>query len=196
MLIIERLRVMEITLDLVIQPGETVCLSGPSGSGKSLLLRAIADLIPHQGRVLLGGEACEEMPAHLWRRRVGFLPAESQWWADRVGEHFEQVEAGELQALDFGMEVLDWQLSRCSTGEKQRLAILRLLSQRPEALLLDEPTASLDPDSTSRVEALVDRYRNQQQAPVLWVSHDQCQIARVADRRLVINGRQLEERRP
>jgi ABC-type iron transport system FetAB ATPase subunit len=196
MLTIERLQVMEITLDLVIQPGETVCLSGPSGSGKSLLLRAIADLIPHRGRALLAGEPCEEMPAHLWRRRVGLLPAESQWWADRVGEHFAQVEAEEFQALGFGMEVLDWQLARCSTGERQRLAILRLLSQRPEALLLDEPTASLDPDSISRVEVLIDRYRKQRQAPVLWVSHDQRQIARIADRLLVINGQELEERQP
>ncbi|MDF1615570.1 ABC transporter ATP-binding protein [Desulfurivibrio dismutans] len=193
MLIIEGLRVQEVTLDLTIAPGEIVCLSGPSGSGKSLLLRAVADLIPHRGRISFNGEECAAMPAHLWRRRVGLLPAESQWWATTVGEHFPRPVQAELAALGFGPEVMGWQVTRCSTGERQRLAILRLLALAPAALLLDEPTASLDQESIGRVEGLIDRYRKQHRAPVLWVSHDPAQMARVADRRLQINGTGVEE---
>ncbi|MFH7319301.1 ATP-binding cassette domain-containing protein [Desulfurivibrio sp. D14AmB] len=193
MLRMEGLRVREVTLDLVIKRGEVVCLSGPSGSGKSLLLRAIADLIPHEGRVVFNGEECAGMPAHLWRRRVGLLPAESQWWADRVGEHFNQPMTAELAALGFGPEVLEWQVARCSTGERQRLAIVRLLAQAPTALLLDEPTASLDQAGIARVEELIDRYRRQRQAPVLWVSHDPGQVARVADRHLRLDGERVAE---
>lgn len=196
MLSMEGLRVQEVTLELVIGPGEIVSLGGPSGSGKSLLLRAVADLIPHEGRVVFNGEDCAGMPAHIWRRRVGLLPAESQWWADRVGEHFSQPAVADLNALGFGPEVLEWQVSRCSTGERQRLAILRLLAQAPAALLLDEPTASLDQESITRVEGLIDRYRKRHQAPVLWVSHDPGQVERIADRRLRINGRRVEEVSP
>ncbi len=193
MLTIEGLRVQNVTLDLEIRPGEIVCLAGPSGSGKSLLLRAVADLIPHQGRVLLNGEDCAGMPAHIWRRRVSLLPAESRWWADLVGEHFPQPVSEEMAALGFGPEVMQWQVARCSTGERQRLAILRLLAQAPSALLLDEPTASLDHESIGRVEEMIDRYRRLHRAPVLWVSHDPDQMRRVADRRLEINGGRVEE---
>ena len=73
---------------LHIAAGECVALRGPSGSGKSLLLRAIADLDPHEGEVTLDGVACEMIPAPEWRRQVALLPVESQWWLDEVGEHF------------------------------------------------------------------------------------------------------------
>lgn len=191
---IEALQVQQVTLNVTINESEIVCLGGPSGSGKSLLLRAIADLIPHQGRVRLGDRWCDTMPAHEWRRRVTLLPAESQWWRDRVGDHFSEVEPDWFGQLGFSMQVLDWELARCSTGEKQRLSILRLLCQRPQALLLDEPTASLDPDSVSRVEALLQHYVRTNRVPALWVSHDQAQQQRIARRRLVIrNDRVVEE---
>lgn len=194
-LYIEQVCVSDVTLDLHIKPGELVCLSGPSGSGKSLLLRAIADLIPHQGRVRLDEHDCDSMPAHLWRRQVALLPAESQWWADRVGGHFTCTDVALLQSFGFTQDVMNWQVARCSTGEKQRLAICRLLCQQPAALLLDEPTASLDPKNVTQVEKLINRYRQEQQAPVLWVSHDQVQIARMADRHFEISDGQICEQR-
>lgn len=192
---IETLQVHQVTLDVMIDESEIVCLGGPSGSGKTLLLRAIADLIPHEGRVRLGERWCDAMPAHEWRRRVTLLPAESQWWQDRVGDHFPDVEPAWFEQLGFSMQVLDWELVRCSTGEKQRLSILRLLCQRPQALLLDEPTASLDPDSVRRVESLLQHYVRSYRVPALWVSHDLAQQQRIARRRLVIRaGRVVEER--
>ncbi len=170
-------------VDLEVAAGECVCLSGPSGAGKSLLLRAIADLDPCAGEVALAGAVRERMPAPQWRRRVGLLPAESQWWRERVGDHFAAPPPGDwLRRLGFADGVMDWAVARASTGERQRLALLRLLANGPEALLLDEPTAALDPANVRAVEALVAEYRTGHDAPVLWVSHDPEQIARVSSR--------------
>ena len=77
-------------------------------------------------------------------------------------------------------------MARLSSGERQRLALLRLLSRNPKALLLDEPTANLDDVNQQRVEALVEAYRQAHGAPVLWISHDVAQQRRVATRRLTI----------
>ncbi len=177
---------------LELEAGECVALSGPSGAGKSQLLRAIADLDPHQGEVLLEGQSAESFVPGEWRRQVGLLPAESQWWAERIGDHFAAPDEEALAALGFDAGVMQWQVARCSTGERQRLALLRLLGNRPRVLLLDEPTASLDPASVRRVEALVERYRREQQSAVLWVSHDPEQIQRVAGRHLLMHDGSLE----
>ena len=123
--------------DLTVEPGECVCLSGPSGAGKTLLLRSIADLDPHEGRVFLDDVDSLTVDAPSWRQAVGLLPAESQWWWDTVGPHFPVVDGERLEALGFGEEVLAWEVSRLSTGERQRLALLRLLVNRPRVLLLD-----------------------------------------------------------
>jgi len=172
---------------LALADGECVALTGPSGAGKTLLLRAVADLDPHEGSARLDGAAADSLPAPEWRRRVGMLPAESAWWADVVGEHFpEPVDEERLVALGLPPEATRWQIARLSTGERQRLAILRLLANRPSALLLDEPTASLDAESVERVERLLERYRRETGAPALWVSHDPAQASRVASRRFLM----------
>ncbi len=176
--------------------GECVCLAGPSGAGKTILLRAIADLIPHRGDARLDDQWCSRMKPTAWRRQVGYLPAESGWWADRVGDHFDNPDREAFAALGFPPDVLDWEIGRLSTGERQRLALLRLLANAPRALLLDEPTASLDPDSVARVEGLLRDYRQRHRAPVLWVSHDREQRARVANRELVLEEGIVREAGP
>jgi ABC-type iron transport system FetAB ATPase subunit len=168
--------------DLGVEAGECVALSGPSGAGKTLLLRAVADLDPHEGHVTLDGAGCGSMPAPAWRRRVGLLPSESQWWRATVGEHFDGVEDSALESLGFGREALDWPIVRLSSGERQRLAVLRILAHEPRVLLLDEPTANLDAESTERVEDLIASYRKRTDAAVLWVTHGAEQARRVARR--------------
>lgn len=175
---------------LEISGAECLGLSGASGSGKTLLLRAIADLDPHGGSLRLGRMLCSEVPAPIWRRTVALLPAESCWWRDTVGEHFRDfssVGGDRLNRLGFEPDVGSWQISRLSTGEKQRLAILRLLENRPGALLLDEPTASLDAANIEKAEQLLLDYGRSNEAPLLWVSHDPAQLSRVADRSLFMD---------
>ena len=86
-------------VELTVAPGECVGVMGGSGSGKTLLLRAIADLDQHVGDVELNGEKCSEMPAPDWRRRVGMLPAESLWWFDTVRPHFAPDSGHELESF-------------------------------------------------------------------------------------------------
>ena len=84
-------------------------------------------------------------------------------------------------------------MERLSSGERQRLALARLLANRPRVLLLDEPTANLDPVNIHRVEQLVKDYLAEQQAACLWVTHTREQIARIADRELDLDVTGLRE---
>ena len=178
-----------------IQPNECVSLTGPSGAGKTLLLRAIADLDPHQGEVLIDDKPCSAIPAPQWRRLVGLLPAKSVWWFDTVGEHFQRHDIKWLNAVGFDEDVMGWVVSRLSSGEQQRLSVLRMLQNQPQALLLDEPTANLDPENIAGVEQLINDYREEQQCAVIWVSHDREQARRVASRHLVLRANELTEHR-
>jgi len=174
--------------------GECLAVRGPSGAGKSLLLRAIADLDPNEGQVSLGGQARESMTAPQWRRQVGYLPAEPGWWADSIGEHFSDWSAALpiLDALGLPDAARDWPVSRASTGERLRLALVRALAVGPRVLLLDEPTAALDAASVAAVEALI-AARVAQGLAVLWVTHDAAQAKRVAHRCLVVEAGQVRQ---
>jgi ABC-type iron transport system FetAB ATPase subunit len=172
--------------------GECLVLNGPSGAGKSRLLRAIADLDAHQGSVSCQGVAARELRPSEWRRRVGMLAADSQWWRDRVADHFHtSPPAPQLEALNLAPELLQAPLAKLSSGERQRFALLRLLANRPCVLLLDEPTANLDPDNVARVEQLVADYMAAEGAAVLWVSHDPAQTIRVGGRQLRMQAGRL-----
>ena len=180
-------------IELSISPSECVTFSGPSGAGKTLMLRAIADLEPHEGQVCLDNERAIEISPHQWRKKVGMLPAESQWWYDTVKEHFQEIQESWFKMLGFEKDVMTWQISRLSSGERQRLALLRLLGNRPKVLLLDEPTANLDSENTLKVEKLLHMYRTQQQSALLWISHDPGQIRRVGTRHFILQNGRLEE---
>ena len=169
--------------------GQCLAVTGPSGAGKTLLLRAIADLDPNDGTVQLAGAERRSMPAPGWRTRVGLVPAESGWWADTVGEHFRRPDkaAGMLEALGLPGEAINWQVQRLSTGERHRLALARALALAPEVLLLDEPTAALDKRATRKVEAVVRELMKQGKAIVL-VTHDTAQLKRLAHSQIALSS--------
>ena len=174
--------------------GECVAVRGPSGAGKTLLLRAIADLDPNEGLVCLDGHDRSMIAGPEWRRLVGYLPAEPGWWADTVGEHFSEWTAALAVVKDLGLpeEAKAWPITRLSTGERLRLALIRALMVRPKVLLLDEPTAALDPASVASVESLI-AARVQAGLAVLWVTHDAEQAKRIAHRLLAVSDGQVRE---
>lgn len=169
-------------LTLSVEEGECIGLSGISGCGKTRLLRAIADLDEHEGELKLDGINWFDVPANQWRRTVALLPAESLWWFDTIGEHFSDNHEA-INHLGFSLETSKWESSRCSSGEKQRLSILRLLANNPRVLLLDEPTANLDEVNSLLVEQLITDYVRQHGAIAIWISHNQDQLKRIASRR-------------
>ena len=177
---------------LEVSAGECTTLSGPSGCGKTLLLRAIVDLDPHSGEVSLNGHKQSDIPAPQWRSRVGFLPAESHWWGDHVGDHFDNADPVLLEGLGFTTAWLEREVRHLSSGERQRLSLARLLSGNPEALLLDEPTANLDKENTARVEQVISTYQERRQAAVIWVTHDLEQQRRIGNRHFNIREERLE----
>ncbi len=174
--------------DLDLGDGECVALGGPSGAGKTMMLRAIADLDLNQGSVSLDGVSRDAITAPQWRRQVCFLPAEAGWWADKVAPHFPDKSAAAALLPELGLvpEALDWSISRLSTGERQRLALARVLLLAPRVMLLDEPTSGLDPEAAARVEAIL-AARLEQGAAILLVTHGAEQAGRMAGRQLTMD---------
>ncbi|MCH7543241.1 MAG: ATP-binding cassette domain-containing protein [Proteobacteria bacterium] len=181
--------------DFDLPPGEAVAMFGPSGAGKTLLLRAIADLDPNDGTCALGDKLRDDMPAPDWRRLVSYMAAEPGWWGDRVGDHFADADAGRklLPPLKLPEDAMGWTLARLSTGEKQRLALARVLERAPRVMLLDEPTSGLDADTTRAVEAVL-MARLDDGAALLFVTHDIEQGKRLAKRALFIESGKVRER--
>ena len=179
---------------LTVAAGRCVALSGPSGSGKSALLPLIADLDPGTGTARIGKLARETVPANQWRRLVTYVAADSGWWASPVSAHMSDPEAALRLVAELGMAgaLLDAVAGNVSSGERQRLALVRALIQRPRFLLLDEPTSALDPESVLMVEKLLMRVKREGMG-LLVVSHDPAQIARIADRRYVLSRAGLTE---
>ena len=197
------LQVRDLRTDLIkaasfsLSAGDCIAVQGPSGAGKTLLLRAIADLDPNEGLVCLEGRDRSTIAGPEWRRLVGYVPAEPGWWADTVGEHFGEWTAALALVRDLGFpeETKAWPITRLSTGERLRLALIRALMVRPKVLLLDEPTAALDPASAAGVESLI-ASRIRAGLAVLWVTHDAEQAKRVAHRLLQVKGGQVREEVP
>lgn len=178
--------------DLEVRAGECVALTGASGSGKTRLFRAIADLDPSTGTVSLAGKSREQYPAPDWRRQVMFVPAEPAWWAIQVLAHFFRApDEPLLDRLGFRDETLDWAIDRLSTGERQRLALARALVLEPRVLLLDEPTSALDHANKSAVESLLHEFVDAGGA-IIFTTHEREQIPRMGAReRCIEDGKVL-----
>ena len=175
--------------DLELAAGEAVAVLGASGSGKSIMLRAIADLDPNDGIVALGTRTRNGMAAPEWRRLVTYLAAESGWWGEKVSSHFDDPAAGQslFPALKLANDAMNWDVPRLSTGERQRLALARVLTLTPQIMLLDEPTSGLDAETVRAVEAVLQE-RLEAGAGMLFVTHDEDQARRLARRCLRLSA--------
>lgn len=179
-------------VELELAGGEALVVQGASGSGKTLLLRALADLDPSDGEVTVDGSARSAMTGPAWRRLVRYAAAEPAWWGDSVGEHFRHPASIDSPRLGLDADCMGWSIARLSTGEKQRLGLLRALEDHPRVLLLDEPTAALDTDSQAAVESLL-RERLAAGACLVLVTHSDAQAARLGRRRMVMDRGRLRE---
>ena len=194
MLQVADLRILKLRpISFSVAEGECLAIEGPSGSGKSKLLRAIADLDQAKGEVFLNTTERNEMPGHLWRTSVRYVASEPGWWADTPRETFPPADTAQenerkrlLDDLSLDAKLLDREVCRLSTGERQRLAFIRALLDNPSVILMDEPTASLDVANSALVENLISDLKRARKI-LLLVSHDPAQIGRLADARLQLS---------
>lgn len=193
-----------------IRPGDRIGLVGPSGSGKSSLLRAIAMLDQcDSGEVRYDGELICNDAVPGFRRRVAYLPQRPSFVLGTVRENlqlpFRFASAKVpfdpslvdlwLHRLAASTDLLDQPVSQLSGGQQQIVALVRAIQIAPQVLLLDEPTASLDAESTTRFEDLVLAWQRETDEAVtrafVWTSHDEAQIDRVTVRRIHMAGGKL-----
>jgi putative ABC transport system ATP-binding protein len=181
-------------VDLSVTAGETLTIVGPSGAGKSTLLRLLCRLDePTGGTVYLDGTDYRDLDPVALRARVGLVPQDPALRDGNVRENVtigprlrgESVEPGRVETL-LGRVDLDGYADRAvadlSGGEAQRVAIARTLIIDPEVLLLDEPTASLDPSAQADIETLLSELLTTSDRTAVLVTHDQAQVDRIADR--------------
>ncbi len=168
-------------------------LAGPSGSGKTTLLRLCNRLeVPSQGTVRFRGEDLDDLDPLALRRRVGMVFQRPTLFPGTIAENFAVAAPegaaeyeGRLASVGLPTDWLDRPADDLSGGEAQRACLARTLLTRPEVLLMDEPTSSLDPAATRTLEDLgVELARSG--LAVVWVSHDLAQVRRIADDCLVL----------
>ena len=193
-------------VNIAIKKGEFIGLIGHTGSGKSTLIQQLNGLLrPTSGTVLLNGKDIWEKKKEIRKVRfqVGmvFQYPEYQLFEDTVikdigfgprnmGLSQDEVNQRVMQAVDFvGLDhaLLEKSPFDLSCGEKRRAAIAGVIAMDPDVLVLDEPTAGLDPQGRDHLLSQIKAYHKQRQNTVILVSHSMEDIARVADRVLVMN---------
>jgi ABC-type multidrug transport system ATPase subunit len=181
-------------VSLTLVGGTITTLAGSSGAGKTLFLRMIADLDPNDGEVRLGTLDRAATPAPEWRGRVTYVAAEAGWWAPTIAAHWPPAASSRADAIGLALGLDRTTFERppasFSTGERQRLALIRALVRDPDVLLLDEPTSALDVASAARVETLLDEIRTTGTS-ILLVSHDPDQARRLGRDHYVMDGGRL-----
>ncbi|HHW94336.1 MAG TPA: energy-coupling factor transporter ATPase [Mogibacterium sp.] len=204
-------------VSLTISEGEMVGIIGHTGSGKSTLLQHMNGLLkPDSGHVFVDGECITDDKTDLVdiRRRVGlvFQYPEYQLFEETVvddvafgpknlgieGEELKKTvrEAIEIVGLDYE-EIKDSSPFELSGGMKRRVAIAGVIAMRPSVLILDEPTAGLDPTAHRDILSMIRRINEEKEITIILVSHNMGDIAKMCDRVIVMeNGKIVLEGRP
>ncbi|WCM86939.1 molybdenum ABC transporter ATP-binding protein [Acidovorax sp. NCPPB 3576] len=186
-------------------PGRGVtALYGPSGCGKTTCLRALAGLERAEGRVAVHGQVWQDDAQRLWhpthQRALGYVFQESSLFAHLdVRRNLEYglrrtPPARRRVSLEQAVELLGLQplLARqpgtLSGGERQRVAMARALAASPRVLLMDEPLAALDAQRKAEVLPYLERLQRELDIPVLYVSHAQDEVARLAHHLVLLHG--------
>jgi putative ABC transport system ATP-binding protein len=182
------------SISIAVDRGEVLCIVGPSGAGKSSFLRLLNRLDePTGGTVYVDGTDYRDLRPQELRLRVGLVSQDPGLIDGTVfenvvrgpvlrGEPYDEAEVSRLLAEVglTGYESRD--VADVSGGEAQRVAIARTLLSAPEVLLLDEPTASLDSKTETRIESLLEARVSERELTCVLVTHDPEQAKRLADR--------------
>ncbi len=207
-----------IDINLSIEAGEYVVITGPSGCGKTTLCRCINGLIPHfyagelSGEIFVDGMRVRETPTSKLAKSVGmvFQDPESQLFLltverevafglENLGLPREEIVSRVNEALELvGISHLrDRSPHELSGGEQQKVAIAACIAMKPKVLVLDEPTANLDPESAIKVLNLLSRLRESLNMTIVLVEHRLEAVAPVADRIIIMcEGRVLLDGSP
>ena len=197
-------------MNFSVERGEFIGIIGHTGSGKSTLMQHMNGLLkPTSGKVLLDGKDIwsDKKLTRQARFRVGlvFQYPEYQLFEETVykdiafgpknmGLSKEEVDRRVREAAGFvGLSEAQLQMSPfdLSGGQKRRVAIAGVIAMEPEVLILDEPTAGLDPVGREEILANIQAYREAKNATIMMVSHSMNDVARLTDRLLVLSGARI-----
>ncbi len=177
-------------IDLRIRAGEFKLITGPSGCGKSTLLKIIASLLsPTSGEIFFNDTDITTLSPENYRQQVSYCAQTPALFGDSVYDNLvfpwqirnkqpdPKALIADLERFGLADNTLEKSINELSGGEKQRVSLIRNLQFLPQVLLLDEITSALDESNKRNVNEIIHRYATEEGIAILWVTHDQNEIA-------------------